>query len=218
MAKIIPAALPAILLFLRQAKLRQDAKCELLDQVVDFFRRVVESGHRGHYGGAGVVDAQHIFQMDAVQRRFAQTQHQRAALFQANVRSAREQIARGSGGDRAERAGRARNDHHAVHDGAAGGDAGADILIRQIFDFLCGSAGQQRRQFFRVRRDHAEFGGEQAHAGFACDEKNALRRARSAIEQAQNGLRVGRAARTCDADCNNDAAGFRHGWSLNQRV
>src|ERR1700691_3308362 len=83
-------ALPTILLFLQQPELREDTEGELFNQVVNLFGRVVEGGHGGHYGGGAIVDAEHIFQMDAIQRGFAQAQNQRAALFQADICGASE--------------------------------------------------------------------------------------------------------------------------------
>ena len=113
------APLPAVLVFLWQAELGEDAMCELFDEIIDFFRTVVKGGHRGHHRGACVVYAHHIFEMNAIQRRLAQTQHERATLFQANVRGACEQIIRDAGRDCAECSRRAWDDGHAVYYGAA---------------------------------------------------------------------------------------------------
>ena len=85
-------ALPTILFFLRQAKLCEHAIDELLHQVVDALRCVIKCGHGGHDGGAGVMDSQHIFEMNPIERSFAQAQDERAALFQAHVRGASKKI------------------------------------------------------------------------------------------------------------------------------
>ena len=67
---------------------------ELFDEIVDFFRAVVEGWHCGHYGGAGVVDANHIFEVNAIERGLAEAKDQRSAFFQADVCGSREQIVR----------------------------------------------------------------------------------------------------------------------------
>src|ERR1700730_5624784 len=68
------AAFPAVLLFLGQAELGEDAVGELFDEIVDFFRAVVEGWHRGHHGGSCVVHANHVFEVNAVQRGLAQAE------------------------------------------------------------------------------------------------------------------------------------------------
>ena len=53
-----------------------------------------------------------------------------------------------------------------------------------------------------------------AHTSFAGDEIDALD-ARVGVEEAKDGLGVGGAAGTGDADCDDFAAGFGHGWLMN---
>lgn len=182
---------------------------ELGDDVVDGLGSVVEGGHSGHYGGACVVDAKHIFEVDAVERRFAQTQDEGAALFQANVGGAGKQIVGDSGGDGSESSGGAGDHDHAVDGGAAGGDGRADVFVGQVFDFFCGRSGEQRREFFCVGRDDVEFRGDETQAGFGDDQKNSLD-ARVSVQQTQDALRVDRAACAGDADRDVSASGFRH--------
>src|SRR5579875_44034 len=90
---------PAVLLILRQIELCQHAKNELLDKMFDGFRFVVKRRDCGHDHSTGVVDTQHIFEMDAVERRFAQAENQFAALFEANISGASEQIVADAAGD-----------------------------------------------------------------------------------------------------------------------
>src|ERR1700728_662316 len=78
-------ARPAVLIFLREADLREDSVAELLDEIGDRLGLVVEGGHGGHYRGAGVVNSQRIFEMDAVERRFPQAENERTPFFQADV-------------------------------------------------------------------------------------------------------------------------------------
>ena len=77
-----------------QSELRKNAVSELLSKVLDCFRLIVKCWHCRHYGRPRVVHAKHIFEVNTIQRRFAQTKDQRAALFEANIRRASEQVAR----------------------------------------------------------------------------------------------------------------------------
>ena len=154
------ATLPAVLFFLGQAELSQDTVGELSDDVVDGFGRVVEGGHGGHDGGAGVVDAQHVFEVNTVERRFAETEGQGTALFQANIGGAGKQIVGDTCGDGGECAGGARDDDHGVNGSATRSDGGADVFVGEVFDFFRGCAGEERSEFFSLGGDDVEFGGE----------------------------------------------------------
>src|SRR4029077_17048860 len=124
------AALPAILLFLREANLREDSVGELLDHVFYGLRAVVERWHRGHHDCACVVHAQHVFQVNPVERCLSQAEDQRAALLEANICGPRQQIAGSPRGDGAKRTGGARDYAHAIDKRTAGSDAGANVLVR----------------------------------------------------------------------------------------
>ena len=130
--------------------------------------------------------------MHAIERRFAQAQHERPALLQADVRRARQKIVGNARGNpRAENwlpaeQGIAARTHH---NRSAGGDAGADVLVRQVFDLFRRSAHKQGRQFSPIRRNHAQFRGQQAQSRFARHKKHMLH-ARIGVE-----LTVARPAR-----------------------
>ena len=203
------AALPMILLVVRKIEMREDAKDELLDDVVDGFWRIIKSRRGGHDERAGVVKAQHVFDVDAVERRFAKAEDELAALLEANVGGAREQIVADAGSDRAERASGAGDDDHGVHGSAAGGDGCADVFVGQAFEFFRGRFGEERREFFGILGDDAEFGGHEAQTGVAGDEVNASD-ARIGVECAENCLRVDCAARAGDAYGDGLAFGVGH--------
>lgn len=187
-----------ILLVLGEAEVGEDAKDVLLDEIGDFLGRVVEGGHGGHDDGSGVVDAEHVFDVDAIERRLAKAEDESAALLEADVGGAREEIVARAGGDGAEGSGGAGNHGHGVHACAAGGDGGADVAIGEIFDFRGGSSSEQGRQFLRFLRNDAEFGGDEAQAGVAGDEMDALD-AWISVEEVEDGLRVDRAGCAGDA-------------------
>src|SRR3984893_14410880 len=94
-----PLTLPTILLFLRQSELGEDAIGELLDNILDALGAVVKCGHRGHYGRASVMHAQHILKMYAIERGFAQAQNHRPTFLQTNVGGTRQKIFGYAGGD-----------------------------------------------------------------------------------------------------------------------
>ena len=165
---------PAVLFFLRQVQLSKDAVGELGDDVVDCFGSVVEGGHGGHDSGTGVVNAEHVFEVDAVERCFAETEDEGAALFQADVGGAGEKIVGDAGGDGGECAGGARDDDHGVNGCAAGGDGGADVFVGQVFNFFCRRAGEEWGEFFSVGGDYIELCGEQTEAGVGVDQEDAF--------------------------------------------
>jgi hypothetical protein len=206
------AAAPAVLFFLGEADLGEDAVGELNHHFVDGFGRVVEARHGGHEGGAGVVDAEHILEVDAIQGSFAEAEYEGASLFQANVGRAGEQIVGDAGGDGGECAGGARDDDHGVNGRAAGGDDRADVFVGQVLGFSCWRAGEERSELFCVGRDDVKFGSQQAEAGVGGDQVDALD-TRVGVEQAQDSLRVDGAARAGDADGDLGSSSFRHGYS-----
>jgi hypothetical protein len=202
-------AVPAELRVLGQAEVGEDAKDELAHEIGDFFRGVVERRHGGHDDGAGVVNAEHVFDVDAIEGRLAEAEDERAALLEADVGGAREEIVAGAGGDGAECSRGAGNYRHGVHTRAAGGDGGADVAIGEEFDFRGGSAGEKRRKFFRFLGDNAQFGGDKTQAGFTGDEIDALD-AGIGVEETEDELRVDGAGRASRADGDDFLFGLSH--------
>jgi hypothetical protein len=94
-----PLTLPTILLLLRQSELGEDAIGELLDNIPDALGAEVKCGHRGHYGRASVMHAQHILKMHAIERGLAQAQNHRPTFLQANVGGTSQKIFGYAGGD-----------------------------------------------------------------------------------------------------------------------
>src|SRR5258706_5292802 len=92
-------ARPAVHLFLREADLCQDAAHELRNEIVDRLRLVIESRYRGHNHRTGLLRSQHVFQMNAVDRRVANTQNEFPAFLEHHVRRSRDQIVADAVGD-----------------------------------------------------------------------------------------------------------------------
>jgi len=185
----------------------EDAIDELLDYFVDGFWRVIKRRNRRHDDGAGVVNAQHVFEVDAVERCFAEAEDESAAFFQADIGGAREEVVADAVGDGAESSGGTGNHDHGVDGGAAGGDGCTDVFVGQAFEFPGGGSGEERGEFLCVGRDDAEFSGDEAQAGVGGDDVDA-RDARVGVEGAEDCLRVNCAARAGDAY--GDGLGF--GW------
>ena len=62
----------------------------LLDKIVNRLRREVESRDDRHDDSSRLLRAQHVLEMHAIERRLAQAEHERAALFEADVSGAGE--------------------------------------------------------------------------------------------------------------------------------
>src|ERR1700674_2419806 len=73
-------ACPAEHLLLRKINLREHAADVLRHEVVDGFRMVLKSRNRRHDHGSGLLRAQHVFQMDAVEWRVAHAEDHLAAF------------------------------------------------------------------------------------------------------------------------------------------
>ena len=166
-------ALPAVLLLLREAELREHAADELFHKIVDGLRREIKCWNHRHDYRAGFVGAQHILQVHAIEGRFTQAEDERAALLEANVGGAREEVVARAIGDGRERAGGARNYGHRVNGVAAGGDGCADVAIGDEFDLFARRSGDLCGELLGVLRGDAEFLSDEALARFGDDEVDA---------------------------------------------
>ena len=97
-----------------QVHLREDAANILRHKVVDGFRRMIESGNRWHDDGSGLLRAQHVLQMNAVERRIADAEYELAIFLEHHIGGARHKVVAGACGDFGERAHRAGNHGHGV--------------------------------------------------------------------------------------------------------
>src|SRR6266478_2744966 len=174
-------ARPAVHLFLRETDLRQDAANVLRNKIVDRFRLVIESRYRGHNHRAGLLRPQHVFQMNAVERRVANTQNQFPAFLEHHVRRSRDQIVADAVGNGAERPHRARNDDHRIHRVAAGSDRSAYVLVRQNLDFAGRMAENAAWELFQVAGSNAKLFRKEPLARFR-DHKMYERHARVCLQ------------------------------------
>jgi hypothetical protein len=93
--------------------MRQHAADELLRHLGCVHGPIVEGGNHWKDNRAGVRRQTHVAQMDFVEGRLANAEDERAALFEAYVRGAFDQVGGEPIGDACQRAHAARQDDHA---------------------------------------------------------------------------------------------------------
>src|ERR1700719_3360625 len=103
-------ALPGKLAVLGQPHLREDAADILRDQIVNGLRLMIKRRDRRHDHRSGLLRAHHVFEMDAIERRITNAEHQPTAFFERHIGGTRNEIVACSTGNRGERAHRARYD------------------------------------------------------------------------------------------------------------
>lgn len=200
-------ARPAVHFLLRQADLGKDAADVLGDEIIDRLRLMIKRRNGGHNDGTGLLNSQHVFQVDAAERRIAHAENESAIFFQHNVRGARDQIVTDAGGDRSQRAHRARNDQHGVDGATAGGDGGADVFVGKNFDLCNWTVEKAMRELFQVTRREAQLFGKEALACFGNDQMD-VRDASVCFQKHQRFLREQSPA----------GAGHSHSYDLILRV
>src|SRR5256885_1900050 len=184
---------PAVHPILSETNLSKHAANVLRYEIVDCFRLVIERRNRRHDERAGSLRPHHIFKMNAAEGRVSDTEDELSSFFEHDVSGARDQVVARAAGDGRQTAHRAGNDEHGVNFIAAGCNGGANVFIRQGFDFRVGFSQQTRRELLEVTAGNSEFLGEKALAGFRDDKMNVCH-PRVFGEQMQSFLREQRAA------------------------
>ena len=146
------AARPAMHFFLRQAGLRQNAANKLRHQIVDRFWLIVKRGIDRHDHRSGLLCAQHVFQMDAIERRVAHAKINLRPSLSITSAERPSEIVADAVGNRGERAHGAGNHNHGVDVVAARSDGCANIFVGKCFDFSGSAADDARREASLGRR------------------------------------------------------------------
>ncbi len=107
-------------------------------------RLVVEGGDAGIDDGSGFGGGGHVADVNEVQRRFADAENERAALLEADVGGAFDEVCRETMRDACEGSHGAGEDDHAVGGVGAAGDGGTDVFVGEEVDF----GGCTTEQFF----------------------------------------------------------------------
>lgn len=105
---------PAFAEAVGDVELVEGAGGDEVDEVLDGLGVVVEARVGGHDGGAGVVEAEVVLDVDAVDGSFAVADDERESFFEGAGGGACEEFVAVAGGDGAEGVGRAWDDDHAV--------------------------------------------------------------------------------------------------------
>ncbi len=110
-------------------ELVEHARDDVIDDVVDGLRMVVEGRHRRHDRHAHARELEHVLEMHLGERRLAHHQDEPAALLDHHVGGAVHQVLAVAVGDAGERAHGARDHHHALGLERAGGDRRAHVAL-----------------------------------------------------------------------------------------
>jgi hypothetical protein len=130
----------------------QDAMDVVPRDVFDGLGMVVEGGDERKDGRARLCDRGHVADVDEVERRLADAEDEAAALLQADVGSALDEVARNAVGDARKRSHGARKDEHRVQWVRTAGDGGADVFVREERDLF----RRMAEEFFYQRVASAE--------------------------------------------------------------
>src|SRR5262245_38270714 len=96
-------AVPALLERRRDAELVEYAPDDVIDDVVDRLRMIVEGRHRRQHGDTHARELEHVLEMDLGEWRLAHDQHQLAALLEDHIGGAMYQMVAHALGNAAER-------------------------------------------------------------------------------------------------------------------
>src|ERR687889_836864 len=105
--------LPARARRVRDVEVVEHAEDEVVDQLLDGLRPVVEARARGHYARARPREPEHVLKVYRVEGRLARDDDEPAPLLQCHVRGAVYEVRARARGYRAERPHRAGHDDHA---------------------------------------------------------------------------------------------------------
>ena len=137
--------------------------------------------------------ARHVFQMDAAERRVADTQNEFAPFFEHYVGGTRQEIVTSSSRNFRQRPDGAGNHGHCVDCKAAGGYCSANIFIGNDGNFAGTVTENPLHQLFGIAGSDRQFFGKKPQPSFGDDQMNALD-ARIGVEQCQHFLREHSAA------------------------
>src|SRR5262245_47446675 len=118
------------------AEMIEDARDDEIDQLFGRIGPAVEARRRGQDQRARVGELQHVLQRDAGIGRLPRNDDELAALLEADLGGALDEVRRRAGRDAADRAGGAWADHHAVVAVGAAGDRRLELADVVITDAL----------------------------------------------------------------------------------
>src|SRR6202030_3168933 len=108
------SAFPAIGIFLGQSYMREHAVREFLSHYLDACGMVIEGWDERKDGCAGIGGKRHVADVNFVERRLADAEHERPSLFKSYVGGAFDQARGGAVGNAAECSDAARDHDHGI--------------------------------------------------------------------------------------------------------
>ena len=120
----------------------KDAGDIVAGDVVDGLGVIVEGGDEGEDGGSGLGGRGHVADVDEVEGGLADAQDEGAALFEADIGGALDEVLGEAMGNAGEGAHGARENDHAVAGVRAAGDGSADVFVGELGD-LGGALAEQ---------------------------------------------------------------------------
>lgn len=118
----------------------EDAIDELPGHLSRALGMVVERGNGRKDNGSCFRSQLHVAKMNAIERRFAYAEDERAALLEADIRGAMDEIAGKAIGDGRERSHRAGKDDHGASGVTSTRDGGADVGVAVLANLAAWSA------------------------------------------------------------------------------
>ena len=148
----------------------QHAVTELSRRLFEGGWAEIERGDQRKDDGAGIGSSIHVADVNFVQRRLTDAEHQGALLFETNVRGAFDEMRSDSVRDASQRADAARNDDHSVGWIRAAGDVGANIgiclrlnLAGRAPEDLADQVGAAFESEFLCQHTQCAVGGDEVH-------------------------------------------------------
>lgn len=132
--------LPLVGSGLGKADVGEDAVDELAGHLGGGLRLIVEGRDNGEDDGAGVGGKLHVAQVDAVERGLADAEQEGAALLEADVGGALDEVGGEAVGDSSESAHGAGQDDHGIGRVAAAGNVRADVSFGMLLNLRGGCA------------------------------------------------------------------------------
>jgi len=120
----------------------EDAAREFVGHLVERDGAEVVRGNERKDGGPGVGGAVHVADVNFVERRLADTEHERTFFFEANVGGAFDQMRSNAVGNARQGSDTAGQHDHRIGRIRTAGDVGADIGVGLLMNFARGTASE----------------------------------------------------------------------------
>ena len=161
---------------MRQADMSEYAVSEFARDGIQAGRTEVEGWDKWKDGGASVGGPVHVADVDFIERTFADAEHERPLLLEADIGSPLDQLRGDSVGDAGQSAHAAGDEHHSVGGIRTAGDICADIRVGLLMNFARRLFGTAAKDLFDeiAAAAQSEFFGHDAQRTVRGDEIHRL--------------------------------------------